>query len=262
MHYRLLQINIERGKQMPKILNYLQDNNFDFIHLQEVQGGELTYSSPSNDNFTDLKNSLSNYNGEIVINTHLKNDKNSYGGNAIFYKSDYELKDRNEIWMHPFKITESRIEDDNTNYLNSPYSALALELLVNKHPLHLITGHFLWGPKPIDTAETIRRAALVKDYLEKLETPFILTGDFNVEANTQTAKQFETLGRNLTREYKITNTLNPNLHRCKHIFPKGVACDLVFTHPQIQVKKYELVTQDLSDHYGLFLEFEIMNETK
>jgi endonuclease/exonuclease/phosphatase family metal-dependent hydrolase len=136
------------------------------------------------------------------------------------------------------------------------YKVLALKFKYEEQVFNILTGHFTWENKPDDNAYKIERAAKVLKYLQKLNHPFILTGDFNVRANTRTVKQFEQVAVNLTEKYKIGNTLNPNLSRHKHIFPKGVDCDHILISQGIKVKTYELIDEpDLSDHYALIMEF-------
>ncbi|MDQ6985641.1 MAG: hypothetical protein Q9M91_04330 [Candidatus Dojkabacteria bacterium] len=69
--------------------------------------------------------------------------------------------------------------------------------------------------------------------------------------------QFEELGLNLTRNYSFTNTLNPDLHRAKHLFPEGIPCDQVIVDKRIEVIDFKIITQNISDHYGLSLTFKI-----
>lgn len=149
------------------------------------------------------------------------------------------------------------IEEDNNNPKDRPYAAIGVEIGIDgKSPLLLISTQLTWVPRPFDTDTTIDRSRKLYDFIKESGKEFVLTGDFNVDSRTITCMQFEEFGRNLTRENKVTNTLNPRLHRAQHLFPQGIPSDQIFVSEGVIVKKFEVIEKDLSDHFGLVLEFE------
>lgn len=262
---KLLQLNIECGKRLEEIAELIISSDYDIICMQEMSGGgrfQMVHREsrevdldkyPSKDTFVELQRRLPGWKGELVKSFSGKTGED-YLGNAIFYKPSLSLKSRNVVWMG--EPTTLEVTDLDTNKF--PYTALALEFTTpDQQTLHVMTGHFLvWG-RPYDSDVTIKNAKKVYDYVATLKDPFILTGDFNVDARSITCVQFENISRNLVRMLDIRNTLNPRLHRVKALFPEGIACDQIFVSPQIATAGFRLRQEDISDHFGLELEFEI-----
>jgi endonuclease/exonuclease/phosphatase family metal-dependent hydrolase len=249
MTYKLLQLNIDMGNQLDKLITHIKNNDYDILHLQELGGKERTQNKI--DTFSYLQKELTNYEGHLLKMFRVIDKPNNYMGPATFVRKGIEIIGYEEVWMTDFwEITE-----DNDNPVDRPYAVLVTKIKTINEELLLVNGQFTWGPRPFDTDITIERSKKVYDYLKSAKRNFILTGDFNVDSRTITVMQFEDLGKNLTRDHKITNTLNPRLHRAKHLFPQGIPCDQVIVSSDIIVKNFLLVEEDLSDHFGLALQF-------
>jgi endonuclease/exonuclease/phosphatase family metal-dependent hydrolase len=247
---KLFQLNIEQGKRINAIMDFIQENDFDVIHFQEVTGGE---HSPVHtlDCFDILCDNLTAYHGFLSKSHHCPCDPNSYFGNATFIKRDIEIIDQNIIWMNDFR----EVPCGDLDFTYHPYSVVSSTLVFNNKKLTLLNGHYTWSSNPGDNELKISRARKVCDYMESLDhKEIIVTGDFNASSETLTVKQFEKFGINLVKQNNITNTLNPRLHKKQFLFPKGVQCDFVFVPFSSKVIEFKMVEDDLSDHFGIYCE--------
>lgn len=268
---KLLQINIFQGKFIDNIIKFVNENDIDIVCMQEVTAGGWSHGGVNYypdkgpislgannqtinlDCFSEIKKAL-NYEGEIIKFISLKDDPTSYQGNAIIYKN-LKPVDRHEVWMEPYqeydKVADARPD-------TQPRAALDLSFEKEGKLFDVITTHMAWGPTAEDEDYKIVQAGRLREALKHIKNPLILTGDFNVTPDTRTAKTFDDIGRNLTVESKIKNTLNSRTHGVRRIFPPGLAVDYIFTSPDIKVKSFRLVDEvDLSDHFGLLLEFSL-----
>lgn len=250
---KLLQLNIEKGKLIDDIITFINNSDYDFLTLQEVAGGGFTHDDFSC--FDLILKRCQNYDGRLVKTNILTSGEESYFGNAIFFNKDIKFLKEEDIWMNNRQIITVDDLDTRDGRIHAGYCCKVMHFDINGERLSVLSGHFTWGPRPYDTELTISRANIVKDFIAKLQNPFILAGDFNVEINTQTEMQFEEHGVNLTRKHNITNTLNPHIHVAKHLFPKGISCDFVFIPKSIKEIDFFRVDDNLSDHYGLHLDF-------
>jgi endonuclease/exonuclease/phosphatase family metal-dependent hydrolase len=251
MKYKLLQLNIDMGNHIEELVPHLIKNNYDILHFQELGGKKRTTNGM--DTFNYISEKLPDYKGYLVKLFKVINKSDNYMGSATFIKNNIQVKKFEEVWMTDFW----EITADNDNPINRPYAVLSVEIGEANNPILLLNGHFTWGSKPVDTDITIQRAKKVYDYIKKSDKPFILSGDFNVGSQTTTVMQFEEFGSNLIKVNNITNTLNPRLHRAKHLFPTGVACDQMIISGSIETLDFSLIEEDISDHFGLKLEFNL-----
>jgi endonuclease/exonuclease/phosphatase family metal-dependent hydrolase len=270
MTYKYLQLNIEGGKRLKSIIDYIEREDFDVVGLQEVSGGdmfqlqrlkqghaEVEDDYRENDCFAELLNSLPHMNGELDKVREYDKDGENYLGNAILYKKSIKLLGRDTIVMN--KADGLAVHGGDP--VDANYSTLSTKLEVGDgKQIAFLAGHFTWAPRPYDTDASIGRAKKVKDYLQDLQMPFLLSGDFNLDSNTITCMQFEDISNNLVRSLGVRNTLNPRLHRVPALFPEGIACDQLFVSPEVTPISFSVVREDLSDHYGLAVEFKVADK--
>jgi len=254
MKLSLLQLNIESARFIEEIIAYIKNYNFDILQLQEVTGGTFNRYHAI-DSFRELKKRLG-YEGVLTKTTTRLNDESSYFGKAIFFKPTFTLVSQQVVWfksaaqLKEFPKTPEEIQ-------NLPHNALHIQLEKDGKTIDCINTHLAWGPTPEDQPYKLEQAKILVDYMKHVPAPFVLSGDFNVTPDSQIVKWMDAIGKNLTTEYHITNTLNARTHRAKTLFPKGLAVDYIYTSKKIQVKSFAVINDDLSDHLGLKMEFEI-----
>lgn len=247
---KFLSLNLYKGKCLQEVLAFIKEEQFDLIHMQEVTGAPLSF--PQVDCFEEIKDKTGLH-GELIISWSQKGIPGAYFGNATFYKPSLILKERIDLRFKPFQELE---DPENLPPALHPKNALFLRFQSNQKEFWSINTHMSWGPTPLDEPYKIANAETLSHRLRTLDQPFILSGDFNVTMNTEVIKMLEPYGRNLTREYGITNTLNADIHKAQHLFPPGLAVDYIFTHPAISINHFKVIEQrNLSDHMGLVVEF-------
>jgi len=112
--------------------------------------------------------------------------------------------------------------------------------------------HGLWnGLGKTDTEEREAQSYRVRNFLDCLNTPKILCGDFNLRPDTKSLKIISEGLIDLIQEYEIKSTRTS-------LYPKEEKyADYIFTSPEgINIKKFEVLKDEVSDHAGLFLEFD------
>lgn len=274
MRIKLLQLNIEQGRFIDRIIDYVTGHNFDLLHFQEVSGGKFTRGTyhqsvdvtphdnelkrfthyPHMDCFKVLKKNLQ-LNGILLPTWRLLHDNSSYIGIATFFKPEFRITDQETIWLKEYREAESM---EMLDWKQSPRAALSLQFDFNDQDIRFINTHLAWGPTPEDTDYKLIQGRKLFNHIESFGEPFVLSGDFNVPRTSQTVKWLQKRGRNLIREKMVKNTLNPRTHRITSLFPKGLAVDYVFTDPKLNVVDFKLIDEaDLSDHFGLSLELEV-----
>jgi len=247
MRIKFFQLNIYMGKWLDNLIDYLKKEDFDILCFQEVSGGRISFHRDNTfQKIIDL-----GYDGEISVNWRLKGYEHSFIGNATFFKRSFTLLEKTEVWLREYREIE---DPKNRESRNDPKASLSLLLEKGGVKLRVVNAHLAWTPTPHDSKEKIRQATLFYEYLKTIKSPFLITGDFNVEKHTEVVKMINKIGRNLTSENNVTNTLNSRLHKAPHLFPPGLAVDYIYISKDIKVEKFEVIDQDLSDHLGLYLE--------
>jgi endonuclease/exonuclease/phosphatase family metal-dependent hydrolase len=115
----------------------------------------------------------------------------------------------------------------------------------------VVNLHGLWNGKgKTDCPERIEQSQKVKAFLETVSGAKILCGDFNLLPHTQSLALLEQDMRNLVKAYRITSTRSQFYER-----PDRFA-DYVLTSPEVQVKHFCVLDENVSDHLPLLLTFE------
>jgi endonuclease/exonuclease/phosphatase family metal-dependent hydrolase len=269
MSLKLLQLNIFQGKFLPLIIDYVKQHDFDILHFQEVSGGsfskgglwsgpreQLTTANPEMvgiDCFATIKKEL-RYEGILNTTVAKRADHTSYFGNATFFKPKLTLVATKETFLKPYlEKGEEFIPPQ-----QMPRAVLTTVFSCGGKEISFLNCHLAWGPHSNDEPHKLEQGEKLVAYVKSLTTPFILTGDFNVDSKSQIVTWLETVGKNLVVENNITNTLNPNVHAAKQLFPPGLGVDFTFVSKDITVTDFQLVdTPNLSDHLGLSLTIDL-----
>lgn len=252
MKLKLLQLNIEEGRFGELIYEYVKKHDYDILHFQEVTSGE--HNKRGVENVSEIKKHLG-FDAAQSIYWRLKEDPTTYMSNATFFKHSLQPVAVNEVFLKPFQELNHQ---QMSEYASHATSALDVVFEIDSQAIHFINTHLVWGPTPEDKPYKLEQGKVLYQYVKSLKEPFVLSGDFNVTADSQIVRWLDELGVNHSTRNAISNTLNPNTHRVKHLFPPGLAVDFLYSSESLQVSDFALIdTPDLSDHFGLSITVEV-----
>ena len=125
----------------------------------------------------------------------------------------------------------------------------------NKLRLGNIQGFARPGNK-LDSADRISQSKQVLERFSRFCEAKIIGGDFNLAPETESIKMFERAGyRSLISEYKIRTTRN-RITWEKYPKTKQYFADYVFVSREVEVKSFEVIDNEVSDHLPMVLEIE------
>lgn len=125
-----------------------------------------------------------------------------------------------------------------------------LECRHNNQTYSVLNTHGLWnGMGKTDTPERIAQSRRIRDFLDTLNTPKILCGDFNLRPDTESLKIVADGMHDLIQTYNINSTRTS-------LYPKEEKfADYIFTSPEITVNNFAVLADEVSDHAPLLIEF-------
>lgn len=117
--------------------------------------------------------------------------------------------------------------------------------------LTILNLHGLWQEKSqkADTPERFTQSEIIKKFLSSRPGKKILCGDFNLIPTGESIKMLEENMVNLVKTHNITST------RSSFYTKPGKLADYILISPEIQVEKFKVLQDEVSDHLPLFLEF-------
>ena len=114
--------------------------------------------------------------------------------------------------------------------------------------IYNLHGLYTGGGKN-DTPDRLEQSKRVRDFMSTKSGEKILCGDFNLAPDTESLKILESEMRNLIKENGITSTRS-------HHYKKDLRlADYMIVSKGIEVKKFEVLQDVVSDHLPMLLEF-------
>ena len=239
---KLITLNTWGGRVPEKLLRFFGDNqDIDIFCLQEIYNGAKTERMDKeflNDSFnlySDIKNVLTNHVG--YFRPHIED----WYGLAIFVKSNIELQREGDITIHDIEYTGGGNHPRNLHYIEFKHKGIKTTVA---------NVHGLWNGKgKTDTQERLLQSQKIKDFIDSTDGNKILCGDFNLRPDTQSVKMLEHGMINLIKEYNIEST-----RTSLYTKPEKHA-DYVFVSPDLEVLNFRVLSEEVSDHAALYLEF-------
>ena len=116
----------------------------------------------------------------------------------------------------------------------------------------IINFHGLWnGRGKSDSEDRLLSSDNIVNFIKQQKAPIVFTGDFNLTPETESIKKFENIGLvNLIKTYDIKST------RTKYYVNTEPFADYTFVSPEIVVNKFSVLSDEVSDHAPLFLDFQ------
>lgn len=212
--------------------------------LHNYQGNYNNVFTVENTNFNlfnDLSTKLSNHIGYFCpvfegiygIATFIKKDfEITDQGSIVIYENTNFPDAQNENADHTRKILWIKIKRDSKEYL-----------IINVH------GHWVPDDKS-DNEARINQSQTILNLISGQKIPIILCGDFNLRPDTKSVEIIERKLVNLIKKYKVQST-----RTSLYTKPEKFA-DYIFVSPDIKVKNFKTLPDEVSDHKPLFLDFE------
>ena len=168
-------------------------------------------------------------------------------GNAIFVKKDIQILSYDEM----FNIVSDAGHDWRQNAIAK---AQFITIQAGKSPLAICNFHGLWkkDTHKKDIPERIEQSHHIRKILDSFPGEKIICGDFNLLPDGESIKILEHGMRNLIKEYGITSTRS-SLYKTS---PVRFA-DYVLVTPGITVKDFKVLSDEVSDHLAVKLDFKI-----
>lgn len=124
-----------------------------------------------------------------------------------------------------------------------------LKILHEQKELNIFNFHGLWNGKgKSDSPERIEQARNVRNHMDTVDSPKILMGDFNMRPQTESLAILDDGMRNLILENKITSTRTSYYPKTERF------ADYAIVSSDIDVKQFEILPDEVSDHNALYLE--------
>ena len=169
-------------------------------------------------------------------------------GLMMLVQKDIKVLEEGDVFVH--KERGYVPEGDAGNHArNVQYATLATPL----GPRTVMNFHGLWkgGAGKLDIPERLLQSDNIIKFLNTLQNPYVLAGDFNLMPDTESMHKLERVGlRNLIKEYGVTST------RTKYYDKLDKYADYVLASDGVEIKEFKVLPDEVSDHLALYVEFE------
>jgi len=247
---KILQANIWQGRLVKNFIELIKEVNPDIVTLQEVCScQDIDFQTLNFSSFEDIKAEYPNF-YQVLAPTYSFRvmDAEIMFGSAILSK--LPILDKKIVFTSlEFKKDFSARYND-YNIRNFVHAIME----VHNTKLNVIThhGYHVEGTKE-GNEETTRQMKMLRNYIEQLEGPVILTGDFNLSPNCESLEVLNTELNNLCILNKVQTTRNELASNAMQV------CDYIFTNDLIKANSFEIEKRIVSDHQALVLDFEIID---
>ena len=235
--YKILQLNVWTGRIKGSLLEFFKNNDFDIICLQEAVWSE---NEKALQIFSDTVNQIKEC-SKLEYESRAANwFIESF--NSIIYQGNIVLS-REEIIDEKIELVygKEKLAENAEDLANHCYKAQLIKL---KNGLNVVNYHGYWLPNPIGDGTTVKVMKNVTKMFKDVTGPLVMCGDLNIVHESPAMRELDFL-KDLTHEYHINNTLN------KLKFIGEVACDHILTSKEIEVTKFEVIDEPISDHKAL-----------
>lgn len=196
------------------------------------------------DLFSEIQEILPDFNGY-----HTLVQESDVGGLAIFIKKFFITNKNEHIII--FSDLNKTPDENNKDYFSMGRDLQRLEFSYAHKKYSILNFHGMWvATGKTDTPKRIEQSEKVKKIFDESFGAKILCGDFNLKPNTESIAILSKNNRNLIQEYKITST------RSSYYTKPIKFADYVITSPEVEIKDFKVLKEEVSDHLPLFLEFE------
>ena len=255
----LITLNIWGGKLLELLLEFVktQAKNTDIFCFQEMSSFASdvppVYSIYRTDTMTDFTNALPEFQvyfdpfQEINRSNEPNIGQGNFSlGNAIFIRKDIKVNHNGYIFIHrhknawtgdpeplPRNLQHIHISNSSKNYT-----------IANFHGLRI--RDYGKGDHP----SRLEQSKNIIEFIKTVSGKKVLVGDMNLNPDTESMKILEQGMINLIKEHGATST------RSRFYEKPGKFADYILASPDVRVKKFTVMQNEVSDHLPLLLEFD------
>jgi endonuclease/exonuclease/phosphatase family metal-dependent hydrolase len=241
---KIVTLNIWGGHELNPLMDFFRRNqDVDVFCLQEVFNGAKVTRPIHQESVMDI---LPRINAILPNHTaYFSPDQDNEEGIAILVSNSHAVEKSGRGFVYRW---ENAMVDDNARTLGR--SIQHVQLKVDGRRVSVVNVHGLWnGGGKTDTPDRIAQSTNIINFIKGLEGQVILCGDFNLSPETESLRMLEESGlKNLVKEHGITST------RTSFYTKPEKFADYILISPEIDVKKFEVMPDVVSDHSPLFLE--------
>lgn len=240
---KLITLNLWGGQLRNPLLKFIHHHqDIDIFCLQEVYH-KARRKITENDSelslniFSDLQKLLPNH---YAI---FKPAVDNVYGIAMLLKKNIEILSEGEINIHQKKHHPGIGENHSRNLQ-------WVECESDKQIYSILNVHGLWnGRGKVDTPDRISQSHRIRHFMDTINTPQIVCGDFNLRPDTESMHIIEKGMNNLITTHKVRST------RTSYYQKEEKYADYILTSPEIRVNQFAVLNDEVSDHAPLFLDF-------
>lgn len=255
---KLITLNTWGGIIFEPLMDFIKKHSpdTDIFCFQEMLFGDKPEFTPLNKARQNLFIEISTILPDFVAykyipaQDHFAGEIVNFGtGQAIFIRNTVKVINNGSFkcYNKMFSETETLQRDSGRVTGNVQW----VEVLNDDKVVSILNFHGLWlkDTHKKDTVERLTQSEIIKDFLNSKPNKKILCGDFNLRADGQSIKILEQDMVNLITKYNVQST------RSKYYSKEYKMADYILTSPDIQIDKFKVLTDDISDHLPLSLEF-------
>jgi hypothetical protein len=166
-------------------------------------------------------------------------------GLSLFVKNTIKTNEVGDAFVFRWR---DAMEHGDTKTLGRNLQYISLEQKGKKYFVANFYG--LWnGVGKFDTEDRLGQSHKIKDFLDARNEDYkIIVGDFNLLSNTKSLGILEDGMRNLIKEYSVTSTRTSFYKKSERL------ADYALLSPNLIVKNFEVLADEVSDHSALLLE--------
>jgi len=243
--HKLVSLNVWEGHIHDPLVNFIKSNQeVDIFCLQEVYHNAPHKISTDDKEvtlniFSEIQKLLPEHEGYFVPIV------SGMYGMGMFVRKNIEVVAHGETRIH-----------ENQAYIGrGPTHRRSLQWAKCKYQgntFYVLNIHGLWNGKgKSDSPARIVQSKKIKKFIDSLDHPMILCGDFNLRPNTQSMKIVESGMRNLITLHHVSST------RTSFYPKKERFADYILTSPGFTVNSFKVLPDEVSDHSALYLDFDL-----
>ncbi len=241
---KLISLNIWGGRIKEPLLNFLKNSqDTDIFCFQELYNKAKTKMSDdpreaSLNIFSELQELLPNY------ATYFRPQIETVFGIGIFIKKGINVLEEGDITIHHVPKYSGSGGDHSRNMQ-------WIKCAIGETVYTIMNVHGLWNGKgKTDTPERIAQSQRIRKFMDSITGQKILCGDFNLRPDTKSIEIVANGMNNLVKTFYIKSTRTSLYGKVEQF------ADYIFVSPDVNVKEFKVLPDEVSDHSPLFLEIE------